>query len=297
MSPVDLQADMAAVAARVESELDRLLEDGGGAQARLVQAMRYAALGGGKRLRAYLVSAAARLFEVGDAAATRVGAAIELLHAYSLIHDDLPAMDDATLRRGKPACHLAFDEATAILAGDALQAMAFEALAGDGWGCPAAIRAELCAGLARAAGLAGMCGGQMIDLEAETRTLDLAAITELQALKTGALIGFACEAGAMLGGADAASRAALLAYAARLGLAFQIKDDLLDLTGDAAVVGKDVGRDNQRSKATFPGLLGIDGAVAELERLRRQAETDLDSLARNAIYLKEVFRFVINREL
>ncbi len=225
---------MAAVAEAIEGELDRLLPEPAGGQARLLAAMRYAALGGGKRLRPFLVAAGAELFDVPEARARRVGAAVELIHAYSLIHDDLPAMDDALTRRGRPSCHLQFDEATAILAGDALQSLAFEVLAEPATHPDPAVRGTLVLKLARAAGAAGMCGGQMIDLEAEGRALAMAQVVELQRLKTGALLEFACEAGAILGQAPAATRAVLAAYAADLGLAFQIQDDLLDVTGDAS---------------------------------------------------------------
>ena len=290
-----LAADMAAVAAEVEQVLDGLLPAATGQQARLCEAMRYASLGGGKRLRPFLAVATARLFDVPRAAALRAGAAVELIHAYSLIHDDLPAMDDAALRRGRPACHRAFDEATAILAGDALQALAFELLARDDYGADAAQRCALVAGLAVAAGAAGMCGGQMIDLLAERRDLSLPEIEELQRLKTGAIIGWSAEAGAVLGRADATSRAALCAYAARLGLAFQIRDDLLDLEGDAARTGKDAGRDSEVGKATFVRLLGEVRARTMLDELRQEAAACLDIFAGRATTLHLLFDFVIAR--
>ena len=222
---------MAAVADAIEAELDRLLPAATGPQARLHEAMRYAVLGGGKRLRPLLVAASAELFGVAPAAATRVGAAVELVHAYSLIHDDLPAMDDAALRRGRPSCHRAFDEATAILAGDALQPLAFEVLARADYGVDAGAALRAGAGPGAGGRGAGMCGGQMIDLQAERQALTLDEITLLQGLKTGALIAFACDAGAILGRAGDAERAALAGYAHDLGLAFQIKDDLLDRLG------------------------------------------------------------------
>ncbi len=290
-----LESAMAAVAASVEDELSALLPPALGQQARLHEAMRYAVLGGGKRLRPFLVAATGALFGVPESAATRAGAAIELIHAYSLVHDDLPAMDDAALRRGRPSCHRAFDEATAILAGDALQALAFEALARDGYGADADQRCALVLGLARAAGPLGMCGGQMIDLLAERRTLSLAEVRELQALKTGAIIAFCCEAGAVLGRAAAEERAALAAYAADLGLAFQIRDDLLDLEGDSALTGKDAGRDSEVGKATFVRLLGEDGARAKLAELRRQALGHLDIFGGRATVLCQLFDFVIDR--
>jgi farnesyl diphosphate synthase len=286
---------MAAVAEAIEIELDRLLPPVLGAQARLHEAMRYAVLGGGKRLRPFLVVAGAGLFAVPAPRAIRVGVAIELIHGYSLVHDDLPAMDDALTRRGRPACHRQFDEATAILVGDALQGLAFEVLADPATHPKAVVRCSLVQKLAVAAGSRGMCGGQMIDLEAEGRALGLEQVLELQRLKTGALLEFACEAGALLGDAAATARAALRAYAADLGLAFQIQDDLLDVVGDAALAGKDLGRDQAAGKATVVGLLGIDGARQRLRDLRASANHHLDQLDREAAVLREVFEFVISR--
>ena len=293
----DLGEAMADVAATIEAELESLLPANAGAGARLQEAMRYAVLNGGKRLRPFLTYEASRLFDAPPAAAVRVGAAIELVHAYSLVHDDLPAMDDAKLRRGKPACHRAFDEATAMLAGDALQALAFEALARQDWPASAEQRVSLVCKLASAAGAAGMCGGQQVDLESERKALDLAEITHLQRLKTGAMISFSLEAGAILGNAGVSDREALLAYGANLGLAFQIKDDLLDLDGDATLVGKDLGRDLVQEKATFPALLGVDGARAELVRLRDKGCARLDRFGEPNKVLRDLFDYVINREL
>jgi farnesyl diphosphate synthase len=295
MSRVPLEAAMAAVAAATEAELEALLPAPVGPHARLNEAMRYAALGGGKRLRPFLVAATGELLGVPAAAAVRVGAAVELVHAYSLVHDDLPCMDDAALRRGRPSCHRAFDEATAVLAGDALQALAFEVLARDDYGADPSQRCRLVQHLAEAAGALGMCGGQMIDLLAERQELSLAEITTLQRLKTGAIIGFACEAGAVLGRAGPAETAALRGYAEDLGLAFQIKDDLLDLEGDSAVTGKDSGRDSEVGKATFVRLLGVPGAKAKVEELRRSALGRLDIFGDNARVLGQLFAFVIER--
>lgn len=295
MSADRLEALMASVAAATEAELDALLPPPEGPQARLHAAMRYAALGSGKRLRPFLVAATAGLFGVSGPAPTRAGAAVELIHAYSLVHDDLPAMDDAALRRGQPSCHRAFDEATAILAGDALQALAFDVLARGDYGTDAEQRCRLVQKLAEAAGPLGMCGGQMIDLLAERQDLGLAEITTLQRLKTGAIIGFACEAGAILGRAKAAEAAALAGYARDLGLAFQIKDDLLDLEGDSAVTGKDSGRDSAVGKATFVRLLGVEGAKGKLEALRRSALGRLDIFGERARVLGHLFAFVIDR--
>jgi farnesyl diphosphate synthase len=288
---------MAAVAAAVEAELEALLPPVEGPEAPLVAAMRWGTLDGGKRLRPFLVAAAGELAGAADAAARRVGAAIELLHGYSLIHDDLPAMDDALLRRGRAACHRRFGEATAILAGDALQALAFELLARDDYGVEAGRRIALVAGLARAAGAAGMCGGQMIDLLGEKQRLPAATVERLQRLKTGALIAFAVDAGWILGDAPAEARAALAGWAADLGLAYQIKDDLLDIEGDAAATGKDHGLDAAAGKATFVALLGVEGARARLGALGREARRRLDIFGSRASVLSELFDFVINRRV
>jgi farnesyl diphosphate synthase len=257
--------------------------------------MRYAMLGGGKRIRPFLVVAGADLFEVPRARSLRAGAAVELIHGYSLVHDDLPAMDDALTRRGRPSCHRQYDDATAVLVGDALQSLAFELLADPATHPDAEVRCALVGGLAEAAGAAGMCGGQMIDLLAEGRPLELPEILELQRLKTGALIGFACEAGAILGGAEGAARQALRGYAADLGLAFQIQDDLLDVTGDAEVTGKDSGHDAAAGKATVVALLGVAGSRRRLEALRRSADAHLDRLGEGTGVLRAVFEFVISR--
>ena len=286
---------MAETAAATEALLDRLLPPVEGAQARLHEAMRYATQGGGKRLRPFLVVAAGELQDVPEARSLRVGAAIEMIHGYSLIHDDLPAMDDALLRRGRPSCHRQFDEASAILAGDALQALAFEVLTEPATHPDAAVRCALALGLARAAGAAGMCGGQMIDLLAEGQALDLEQVLELQRLKTGALIRFACASGAVLGAASEADRAALAAFAADLGLAFQIQDDLLDLTGDAASTGKDQGLDAAAGKATVAGLLGLEGARAKLVALQESANRHLERFGERAGLLRAVVEFVISR--
>jgi farnesyl diphosphate synthase len=292
---VDLRARMAAVAEEVEAALDRMLPAVDGPQARLHEAMRYATQGGGKRLRPFLTVASADLFAVPRARSVRVGAAIELIHGYSLVHDDLPAMDDAATRRGRPSCHRQYDEATAILAGDALQSLAFEVLVDRATHPDADVRCALVAGLAEAAGAAGMCGGQMLDLLAEGRALDLEQTLELQRLKTGALIGFACEAGALLGGGTEAARRALLGYAADLGLAFQIQDDLLDVTGDAEITGKDLRRDAAAGKATVVALLGIEGSRRRLQELRNSALAHLERLGCDSGVLRAAFDFVISR--
>ena len=289
---------LAFAAQSVEHTMDRLLPSGDEGEARLFEAMRYSSLGGGKRLRAFFVLAGATLFKVGAHSALRTASAVEFVHAYSLIHDDLPAMDDDDLRRGKPSCHKQFDEATAILAGDALQALAFEVLAHeDTHGDPGG-RATLVAELARAAGAHGMVGGQMLDLLAESQDggeRSIGAITRLQRLKTGALISFSCTAGAILGKAGDHSRAALAAYAHDLGLAFQITDDLLDVEGSAQELGKTPGKDAAAGKATFVSILGTERARAQAVLLARQAATHLDSFGGAADLLKQAADFVVAR--
>jgi farnesyl diphosphate synthase len=278
-----------------DSVIDGLLKAPPGLEARVYEAMRYSALAPGKRLRPLLVLASARLFGVARASALQVAAAIEMVHAYSLIHDDLPAMDNSDLRRGRPTCHKAFDDATAVLAGDGLLTMAFEVLSHpDTHGSPS-VRCELVAALAAAAGAAGMVGGQMIDLIAETTTLDIGAITRLQRMKTGALIAFACEAGAILAKAPHELRLALRGYAHDLGLAFQIADDLLDVEGSAEETGKPVGADAAAGKATFVSILGVERARAQAELLVDQAVAHLDLFEQRAELLRQVARFVIDR--
>ncbi len=286
---------LAANAQEIEALLEKLLPPINGPQAPLHDAMRYASLNGGKRLRPFLVTAGAALFDVPKPRALRVGAAIELIHCYSLVHDDLPAMDDADTRRGRPSCHCEFDEATAVLAGDALQSLAFEVLADEMTHSDPAVRAELVLGLARAAGAAGMCGGQMIDLEAEERSLDQDEIIVLQQLKTGALFRFACEAGAVLGGASSDDQARLRTYADDLGLAFQIKDDLLDVQGDPALAGKALGQDAAAGKATLVALLGIGAAEAKLVSLKQHGVAEVAHFGDKADFLRQVLDFVIER--
>ena len=286
---------LAQAASLTDSALDRLLAVPPDLEARVLEAMRYSALGPGKRLRPFLVLASARLFGVARSCALRVAAAVEMVHAYSLVHDDLPAMDDSDLRRGRPTCHKEFDEATAVLAGDGLLTMAFEVLAQPEAHPDPAVRCELVAALAAAAGAGGMVGGQMIDLIAERRRLDIGAITRLQRMKTGALIAFACEAGAILARAPAEPRTALRGYAHDLGLAFQIADDLLDVEGSSAETGKPVGADAAAGKATFVSILGVERARAQAELLVRQAAAHLDLFGRRAELLREAARYVISR--
>jgi farnesyl diphosphate synthase len=295
MSAASLGRTIAEVAHGIEAELDRLLPAPEGPEARLWQAMRHATLGGGKRLRAFLVTVSGGLFGVPVERTLRVGAAVEMVHGYSLVHDDLPAMDDATTRRGRPACHVAFDEATAILAGDALQALAFEVLAADATHPDPAARCALLAALAEAVGPRGMCAGQQLDLEGENTTLDLAAIEHLEALKTGRLMGFCGEAGAILGGAAALERARLQAYGRALGLAFQIRDDLIDATASAETAGKDVGRDAAAGKATFVSLLGIDGARRALAEQAARTLARLEGLGAGAAPLRDLVTVVSER--
>jgi farnesyl diphosphate synthase len=289
-------ADAQAIVTRLtDAVLDRVLAVPSGLEARVYEAMRYSALAPGKRLRAVMVLAGARLFGVAASSALQVAAAVEMVHAYSLIHDDLPGMDNSDLRRGRPTCHKRFDEATAILAGDGLLTMAFEVLADpDTHGDPA-VRVELIASLAAAAGAAGMVGGQMIDLIAEKQPLDIGAITRLQRMKTGALIAFSCEAGALLAKAAPESRAALRGFAHDLGLAYQIADDLLDVEGSAAETGKPVGADAAAGKATFVSILGVERARAQARVLVDQAAAHLDLFEQRADLLRQVAQFVVNR--
>ena len=286
---------LAQAASLTDSALDQLLVVPPDLEARVYEAMRYSALAPGKRLRPFLVLAGARLFGIARRCALQVAAAIEMVHAYSLVHDDLPAMDDSDLRRGRPTCHKEFDEATAVLAGDGLLTAAFEVLAHPDTHIDPAVRCELVAALAVAAGAAGMVGGQMIDLIAERQALDIGAITRLQRMKTGALIAFACEAGAILAKASAESRIALRGYAHDLGLAFQIADDLLDVEGSKAETGKPVGADAAAGKATFVSILGVRRARAQAELLIRQAVAHLDLFGGRAELLREAARFVISR--
>ena len=278
-----------------DAALDRLLLVPTGLEARVYEAMRYSALAPGKRLRPFLVLASAQLFGVARRCALQVAAAVEMVHAYSLVHDDLPAMDDSDLRRGRPTCHKEFDEATAVLAGDGLLTMAFEVLAHPDTHSDPAVRAELVAALAAAAGPGGMVGGQMIDLLAEGRALDIGAITRLQRLKTGALIAFSSEAGAILAKASNELRLALRGYAHDLGLAFQIADDLLDVEGSASETGKPVGADAAAGKATFVSILGVERARAQAELLIEQAVAHLDLFEQRAELLRHAARFVVTR--
>jgi farnesyl diphosphate synthase len=290
-----LAQTMAEASEAVEAAMDRLLPPTVGPEARLYEAMRYSTLGGGKRLRPLLVIHSARLFGVAESCKHRVAAAIEFLHCYSLIHDDLPAMDNSDLRRGRPTVHKQFDEATAILAGDGLLTMAFEVLGHPDTHSDPMVRAELVRALAEAAGPRGMVGGQMLDLLAEHQSFDIPAITRLQRMKTGEIIQFSCIAGAILGKAPLALRHALAAYAQNLGLAFQIADDLLDAEGSAAEIGKPTGQDASAGKATFVSILGLERARSQANLLAKQAVEHLEPFGEKADTLREVARFVVER--
>ena len=290
-----MQSALARTAEAITQLLDELQPSVAGPRGRVIEAMRYAALNGGKRLRPFLVVESARLFEVSEAHALRAGVALEMVHCYSLVHDDLPAMDDSDLRRGQPTAHVEFDEATAILAGDGLLTEAFAVLADPSTHPEPAVRLELVAGLAAAAGAAGMVGGQMIDISPERESLDLEGITELQGLKTGALFTFACEAGAILGRATADERRALVDFAQDFGLAFQIADDLLDAEGTAAELGKPTGQDAAMGKATFVGQLGKEGARARAEEIVTRAHSHLEVFGEKAELLRKAATFVLQR--
>jgi farnesyl diphosphate synthase len=283
------------VAKLIEERLDALLqpESVASGQARLIEAMRYAVLGGGKRLRPFLLIESARLFGLAEEAALDPGAALECVHCYSLVHDDLPSMDDDMVRRGRPTAHIAFGEATAILAGDALLTLAFDILSRPNQ--DAGVRVELIGLLAQAAGVRGMAGGQALDLAAEGQYVGPMEVAKMQAMKTGALFAFACDAGAVLGHADAVSRGALAAYAAAFGQAFQLADDLLDAEGDAAAMGKAAGKDAGRGKATLVALLGIDAARARLKALVDDAEAALAPFGDRGATLKDAARFIASR--
>ena len=301
----DFTRRLSAVAADAETALDHLL---GSATLpgevvrpeRLMSAMRHAVLGGGKRLRPFLVVESAALFGAIGQGPLLAGCALECLHCYSLVHDDLPSMDNDDLRRGRPTVHKAFDEATAILVGDALLTLAFDILARDEVHADAGVRVELVRELARGAGIGGMVGGQLLDLAAEgrfdkKRALSESEIVTLQAMKTGALLRFACRAGGILGKADASSRAAIDRYGAIVGQAFQIADDLLDVESDTATLGKAAGKDAAAGKGTLVTALGIDGARTKLDALVTEAETVLEPFGIKADILRATARFIAQR--
>ncbi len=263
---------------------------------RLMAAMRHGVLNGGKRLRPFLVMESAALFDADTPAALRVAAALECIHSYSLVHDDLPAMDNDDMRRGQPTVHRKFDEAAAILAGDSLLTYAFELIAAEATELDPGAKVALVTALARAAGIGGMTGGQALDLEAEKVKPDEAGIIRLQAMKTGALIRFACEAGAMIGNANSLDRERLAEYGSAIGLAFQLADDLLDVTADAAHMGKATGKDAAAGKATLVSLHGIDWTKRQLGGLVAQAEELLAPFGEKAALLKQAARFIAERQ-
>ncbi|MDP9086973.1 MAG: polyprenyl synthetase family protein [Pseudomonadota bacterium] len=291
-----LQAALIDVAADIDRRFDALLAIPDDPRADLYRAMRHAAMGGGKRLRPMLVGATATLFGVDRDCAGRAGLALECIHVYSLIHDDLPAMDDDDMRHGKPSTHKAFNEATAILAGDCLHALAFEVLADPLTHADPFVRVELLADLSRASGPNGMAGGQMMDLEAEKSSFDLPTVTRLQAMKTGALIAAAVEAGAILGRLPIEGRTSLRGYARDLGLAFQIADDILDVEGNEQLAGKALRKDENAGKETFLSLLGLDRAREQARMLVDQAIAHLASYGPEADLLRDIARFVMARD-
>jgi farnesyl diphosphate synthase len=291
----DIRKALDGIAREVDEWLGTLLPDGTGPEAQLFEAMRYAALGPGKRLRPFLLVETGRLFDVDRKGLLRAACAIECVHTYSLVHDDLPCMDDDDMRRGRPTVHKAYDEATAVLAGDGLLTFAFELLADPGTHPDPRVRAALVLTLAKASGAHGMVGGQMIDLASENAAVDETRITRLQQLKTGALIAAACEMGALMGHASPEAMHAIMAYAKDLGLAFQIADDLLDVTGDADQMGKAVGKDAALGKATFVALLGTERARQQADHLARQAQQHLAMFGNRADVLRETASFVVER--
>ena len=284
------------VAEGIDRLFDQLLTIPADPRGPLYEAMRHAAIAGGKRLRPLLVRAAGDLFHVDRDLTLRVGAAVEAMHVYSLIHDDLPCMDDDDVRRGKPTVHKAFNEATAVLAGDSLHALAFEWLCDPVTSADPFVRGELCCELARAAGPAGMAGGQMMDLAAETSNFDLPTVTRLQQLKTGALIAFSVEAGAILARIPPEGRTPLRGYARDIGLAFQIADDIMDVEGDENLAGKALHKDDAAGKATFVTLMGLERAREQATALVEQAIAHLSNFGEEAALLRAIARYVVERD-
>ncbi len=300
----ELSASLQALIVRAEQALDHRLPPAEQSPAALHRAMRYAVLGGGKRLRPLLVYATARALGHDSPALDAAACAVELIHAYSLVHDDLPAMDDDALRRGRPTCHIVFGEAMAILAGDALQALAFELLTDD----PAhtightiepaiepAVRIAMLRALGRACGAEGMAGGQALDLAAVGHALTLSELEHMHACKTGALIRASVQLGALIAGADAPTLAALDRYATAVGLAFQVRDDILDVEGEAAVIGKTAGKDAAADKPTFPSIIGLDASRARLRELTASALGAIEPLQPHAVLLAELARYAADR--
>ena len=295
-SPSLLNDSLTQIAADIDQEFDALLKLPGDARDRLYAAMRHAAIGGGKRLRPLLVTATAALFHVDRAVAVRVGTAVEAIHVYSLVHDDLPCMDDDDMRRGKPTVHRAFDDATAVLAGDALHALAFEILASPQTHPDPFVRGELVSTLALASGPEGMAGGQMMDIEAEKATFDLQTVMRLQALKTGALIAASVEMGAILGHIPPEGRTHLRGYARDIGLAFQIADDILDVEGDPELAGKALQKDADAGKGTFVSLMGLERAKQQAEMLVAQANEHLSCYGSEANLLRAIANYITERD-
>jgi farnesyl diphosphate synthase len=295
-SPSLLHDSLTQIAADIDQEFDALLKLPGDARDRLYAAMRHAAIGGGKRLRPLLVTATAALFHVNRAVAVRVGTAVEAIHVYSLVHDDLPCMDDDDMRRGKPTVHRAFDDATAILAGDSLHALAFEILASPQTHPDPFVRGELVSTLALASGPEGMAGGQMMDIEAENATFDLQTVVRLQALKTGALIAASVEMGAILGHIPPEGRTHLRGYARDIGLAFQIADDILDVEGDPKLAGKALQKDADAGKGTFVSLMGLERAKQQAEVLVAKANEHLSCYGSEANLLRAIAYYITERD-
>ena len=294
--PPRLGAAFERVQSDIDSAFDAFLPVPDDSRARLVEAMRYAAIGAGKRMRPLLLVATSELFGVNRNAAINAGCAVEAIHAYSLIHDDLPCMDDDAMRHGKPSVHKAFDDATAVLAGDCLHALAFDILTQLDTSADPFVRSELVATLARASGHDGMAGGQMMDIVSQEENYDLRQITRLQQLKTGALLAASVEMGAVLGRVPPEGRAHLRAYARDIGLAFQIADDLLDVEGDEAKAGKALRKDEEQGKQTFVTLMGVEQARAQATMLVEQAGRHLSSYGEDARLLVELADFVVKRD-
>tara|TARA_R110002072_G_scaffold58144_2_gene148701 strand:+ start:77 stop:991 length:915 start_codon:yes stop_codon:yes gene_type:complete len=295
-SHAELKRALERIQTDIDAAFDSYLPVPEDSSARLVEAMRYATIGGGKRVRPLLLAAVAELYGVDRTAAVHAGCAVEAIHAYSLIHDDLPCMDDDDLRHGKPTVHRAFDEATAVLAGDALHALAFDILVRPEITGDPFVRAELVATLARASGHEGMAGGQMMDMASEGQDYDLRQVTRLQQLKTGALLAASVEMGAILGRVAPEGRVHWRAYARDIGLAFQIADDLLDVEGDPDKAGKALRKDEGQGKATFVTLMGVEPARAQARMLTDQAIARLASHGEDASLLKALARYIVERD-
>lgn len=294
--PSLLHDSLAQIAVDIDQEFDTLLQLPGDARDRLYAAMRHAAIGGGKRLRPLLVTATAALFHVDRTVALRVGTAVEAIHVYSLVHDDLPCMDDDDMRRGKPTVHRAFDDATAVLAGDSLHALAFEILANPQTHADPFVRGELVSTLALASGPEGMAGGQMMDIEAENAAFDLQTVMRLQALKTGALIAASVEMGAILGHIPPEGRTQLRGYARDIGLAFQIADDIMDVEGNPELAGKALQKDAEAGKGTFVSLMGLDRAKQQADMLVAQANEHLSIYGAEADLLRAIANYITERD-